>query len=252
MVDRNPQRTLNMRPGYASILGVLRAELRLRNIRIPVLARALGVAEPTVWRWLRGEGLTLQTLDRICAHLNLDLRDLFAKAEDGAAEQFTLPQERILAADRGLALLFFALLNGADRQQCERDFGLSSERIDHYLARLERLGLIDIRPGSRIRPLTKRTVKWRIGGPLAAAFERTVKHLFLAMDFGGADVRYVSDMVRISAAGRARVQALFEALRADIHVIAQQEQAGRLDCYDWSAVMMFVRPVDLDDLRKGL
>lgn len=242
----------NRRPGYASILAVLRAELRLHGVRVPALAGKLGVAEPTVWRWLRGEGLTLEALDRICAHLDLDLRDLLAKADDGAAEQFTLPQERILAADRGLALLFFALLNGADRQQCERDFGLSSDRVDHYLARLERLGLIDIKTGSRIRPLTRRTVRWRKGGPLASAFERTVKHLFLAMDFGGADARYVSDMVRISAAGRARVQALFEALRADIHMIAQQEQAARLDHYDWSAVMMFVRPVDLDDLRQGL
>ena len=54
---------------------------------------------------------------------------------------------------------------------------------------------------------------WRPGGPLAIAFERTVKTFFLAMDFGAPEARYMSDMVRLSEAGRSRVHALFEALR---------------------------------------
>lgn len=240
------------RAGYATILTALRLEIKHRGRRIVDLAAELGVAEPTLWRWLRGRGLTLEALDRICALLDLDLRDLISLAQDDRVEQFTVSQERVLAADRGLALLFFALLNGAKPEQCIRDFGLSDARTAAYLARLQRLGLIDVGPRGRIRPLTSRSVRWRRGGPLASAFDKTVKHFFLSMDFAAADARYVTDMIRVSDAGRARIHALFEALLIDIHVIAEQERTARLDAYEWSAVMMLVRALDLEDMTKGL
>jgi transcriptional regulator with XRE-family HTH domain len=240
------------RPGVAAILVELRQELRRQGVRVAHLAERLGVAEPTIWRWLRGRGLTLDRLEQICTILGLDLRDLFARADEEGADRFTLAQERILAADRGLALLFFSFLNGAQRQECEREFGLGPERVDAYIERLHRLGLVDVRPGGRIRPLTSRSVRWRPGGPLAMAFDRTVKHFFLTMDFGASDARYVADMVRLSDAGRARVHALFEALGADIHVIAQQDRAARLDRYDWSAVLMLVRPLDIEEVTREL
>lgn len=241
-----------MRPGIAAILGELRGELKRRGMRVPDLARQLGVAEPTIWRWLRGTGLTLDGLDRICAVVGLDLRDLIARSAETGTDRFTLAQERVLAADRGLALLFFALLNGVQRQDIERDFGLGHDRIDQYLGKLSRLGLIDIAPGGRIRPLTSRSVKWRRGGPLSVAFDRTVKGFFLSMDFGGEEALYVSDMIRLSEAGRARVHAMIEALRDDIHVMAQQDRAARFEHYDWNALFMFIRPLDLGEVTREL
>jgi transcriptional regulator with XRE-family HTH domain len=240
------------RAGYFTILATLRREIRHRGRRIPELAKDLGVAEPTLWRWLRGKGLTLDALDRICGLLDLDMRELVALGEDQRTDQFTISQERVLAADRGLALLFFALLNGAKRDQCSRDFDLTESRIDSYLERLQRIGLIDLSPRGRIRHLTARSVRWRRGGPLTIAFEKTVKHLFLTMDFADADARYVTDMIRINDAGRARVHALFEALRVDMHVIAQQEQTDQFGTFEWSGVMMLIRALDLREMNRGL
>ena len=103
------------RPGIATILLELRRELKGRGVRVATLAKELDVAEPTIWRWLRGEGLTLDRLDEICAVADLDLRDLLARGEDDQLEMFTLAQERVLAADRGLALVFFAIIHGGTR-----------------------------------------------------------------------------------------------------------------------------------------
>ncbi|MDE2621149.1 MAG: hypothetical protein KGL54_13380, partial [Sphingomonadales bacterium] len=116
--------------------------------------------------------------------------------------------------------------------------------------RLRRLGLIDLSPAGRLRPRTRRSVRWRRGGPLATAFERSVKPFFLSMDFGAEDARYESEMVRLSEAGRARVLALFEALRADIHLIADEDRAARIEPAAWSAVLMLVRALDLDEMTR--
>lgn len=238
------------RPGLATILSELRRELKGRGMRVADLARQLDVAEPTVWRWLRGEGLTLDRLDEICALADLDLRDLLARGEDDQRESFTLAQERVLAADRGLALVFFAILHGAQRRDLEEEFALPSDRLDSHLERLERLGLIEAPGRGRIRSKMRRSVRWRRGGPLSMSFERTVKPLFMSMDFGSPEALYVSDMVSMSEAGRARVHALFEALREDIHMIGEQERAARLEEREWSGILMMVRPFDLGELTS--
>lgn len=236
---------MSERPGVSAILSELRRELKRQDIRVGVLAERLEVAEPTVWRWLRGEGLSLHRLDQICAVAGLDLRDLVSRSGGPEQAEFTLAQERILAADRVLALTFFAVLHGAQRSELEQQLGLSTDRLDTCLARLHRMDLVDIGPHGRLRARTRKAVRWRRGGPLAVAFEKTVKGYFIAMDFGAEESRYVSDMVRLSSAGRARVHALFEALREDIQLICDQDQAARMDDYDWSAILMFVRPLDM-------
>ncbi|WP_230461490.1 helix-turn-helix domain-containing protein [Sphingobium sp. CAP-1] len=237
-----------LRPAPAMLLAELRRELKARGVRVSQLAKELDVAEPTVWRWLRGEGLTLDRLDAICAIADLDMRDLLGRADDDRMDRFTLAQERILAADRALALVFFAILHGAQRPDIDREFGLPSDRLDSHIDRLQRLGLIDGTPRGRLRPKVQISVRWRRGGPLSMAFERTVKPLFMSMDFGARDALYVSDMVPMSDNGRARVHALFEALRADIHMIGQQERAAHIDGRQWSGVLMMVRPFDIGEV----
>lgn len=239
------------RVGVAAILAELRQELRRQGIRVRTLAKEIGVAEPTMGRWLRGKGLTIDGLDRICTILGIDIRDLIARSDEGDADRFTLSQERTLAADRKLAIIFFAILNGAQREVLEAEFGLPSCQVDQYLAHLQRLGLIDIARQGRVRPLTTRAVRWRPNGPLALDFDRSVKGLVLSAS-DRMDSLYASDMVRLSAAGRARVHALFETLRHDIHVIAEQDGDARYDQYDWTVLFMLLRPLDLGKIVRDL
>ena len=238
------------RPGVAAILAELRGELKRQNIRVATLAEGLGVAEPTVWRWLRGDGLSLTRLDQICALAGLDMRDLIGRSRGTEQEAFTLAQERVLAADRGLALAFFAILHGAQRTDLEQQFGLTGERLETCLARLHRMNLVDIAASGRLRARTRKAVRWRRGGPMSVAFEQTVKRFFISMDFGAEESRYVSDMARLSNAGRARVLALFEALREDIQLICEQDQMAHMEDYDWSAILMLVRPLNLAEITQ--
>lgn len=240
------------RPAVMAILAELRRALKQRGLKARELAARFGVAEPTMWRWLRGQGLTLDRLDRLCQMAGLELRELMAAPGEEGAEHFTFAQERVLAADRALGLLFFAILNGAQRETLRRDFGLDPAVIEGHIERLRRLALIDTAASGKLRPLVSRAVKWRAGGPLAAAFERTIKQFFFAFDFGAPDTRYVSDMVYVSEASRARIHAMFEALRDDIHVIAAQDAKVPHGRYEWSGILMLVNPLSITDVTSGL
>jgi transcriptional regulator with XRE-family HTH domain len=240
------------RAGAAALIAALRAELRRRGLSLRQVAGAAGVSEPTLRRWLNGRGLTLDRLDRLCEIAGLDVRDLVEPLPAGGAAEFTLAQERVLAADRGLAFLFFSILGGWQPDDFRRESGLPPERIEAYVRRLARLGLIQVGAGGRARALTRRSVTWRRGGPLAVAFDATVKPFFLSMDFGAAQARYVADVAKLSPAGRARVEALLDAVRLDIQLIAEEDRAARHERYDWSAFMLFVRPFDMAEVRRGL
>jgi transcriptional regulator with XRE-family HTH domain len=242
-----------MTPGHqnvAALLAVLRTELRRRKVTGKAIAQALGVAEPTVRRWLRGEGLLLERLEDLCGLAGVTLRDLISLLPESGATRFTLAQERVLAADRPLAFLFFAVLNGAQPDAFGREFRMPRARVEAYVERLIRLGLLDRAPSGRIRALTTRSISWRPGGPLAVAFDKQIKPLFLSLDFGAEDAAYVSDMVRLSEAGRAQAHAMFAALRLEIHKLAETDQAAQFDHYDWSGVLMLVRPLDMTEVTR--
>jgi len=247
----NQSASARRRPGAVALLEQLRIALRRQRIGAAALAKSAGVGEATARRWLNGQGLTLDRLDQLCGIAGIDIRDLIGAAEAELAAQFTLRQERILAADRALAFLFFSILNGWQKEDFMREFGLPAARVEAHLARLVRLGLVDVSASGRARALTARAVRWRRGGPLAAAFENNIKQLYLSMDFSAPDARYVSDVVKLTEAARARVHALFEDLRRDIHRIAEQDRKARFEHHQWSAFIMLVRPMDTGEVALG-
>lgn len=234
-----------------ALLSELRNELRRKSITARDLAARMGVAEPTMRRWLHGKGLLLDKLDQLCRAADIDMRELVGGLPDSRQSQFTYAQERALAADRVLSFLFFALLNGAEQDSFQREFKLPRARVDAYLQTLQRIGLIEYEPGRRIRLLTTRNVAWRPAGPLSKAFESTVRHFFLSMDFSAPDAAYVSDMVRVSSLGRARLHALFRAMRLEAHKIAQEDmEANRNQC-DWTGLLMLAHPFDMNTVAAG-
>lgn len=234
-----------------ALLSKLRDELRRKRITAKDLAARMSVAEPTMRRWLHGKGLMLDKLDQLCRAAGIDMRDLIAGQPDSRPGQFTYSQERALAADRALSFLFFSLLNGAEPESFQRDFKLPRARVDAYLQTLHRLGLIEYEPGKRIRMLTTRNVSWRPAGPLSKAFESTVRHYFLSVDFSAPDAAYVSDMVRVSSLGRARIHALFRAMRLEALKIAQEDQEANLNQYDWTGILMLAHPFDMSKVTDA-
>jgi len=67
-------------PGMASVTDALRKAIRDSGESRYAIAKATGIEESVLCRFMQGGGLRLPTVDRLCAHLGMELRSKSRKA----------------------------------------------------------------------------------------------------------------------------------------------------------------------------
>jgi DNA-binding Xre family transcriptional regulator len=167
------------------LLAELKRLLKARGLRYADVAAALGLSEATVKRQLSRGPLDLQQLERLCAMLEVDFFELARGARDRAhaGTQLTLAQENALAAEPRLLVAFHLLCNGWSKAAVCEEFGLDAPQAVLLLARLDRLGLIDLLPGDRVRLRVPRGVEWRNPGPVRQRYAQLATTEFLRDGF---------------------------------------------------------------------
>lgn len=234
---------------FPLLIETLKAQLKAQGLTQRDVAGRLGVGLATVKRWLAGEGLTTQRMEDLCDLAKISLMELVeaaAREPPDRITKFSPSQERALAEDPQLFFIFFSLLNGWPPEDCESELGIPSERMQPLLKRLVRLGLIDILPGGRVRALTVREVAWRQDGPLS-------KNFAARKDFvergGGADSLYISDFIKLSAAGLNEMRDLLAEMRREIHRIARADRHRVAQHRSWQGLLFLVQPLKMDAIR---
>ena len=139
-------------------------------------AQIIGVSMPTLSRWLRGEGLLFQDLNRMLEKLGVKLSDLAMLAEGDLAQKFTytLEQEDAFVSTEGLLAFFDQLLNGKTVSQIVRSFKLSEKSTSFYLAKLNKLKLIEWLPNNKVKIIVSGEPSWISGGPLSQKFRKQI------------------------------------------------------------------------------
>ena len=142
--------------GVAELTAALKDCLRARGITYAELARRLRLSEASVKRVFSARTFTLQRLQAICSVLGIDFYELarLAHAHDRSDGRLGIEQERALAAQPKLLVLFLLLLNGWRRAQIVADYAFSRRECARLLAELERLDLVAVQPnGDQIQAL---------------------------------------------------------------------------------------------------
>jgi DNA-binding transcriptional ArsR family regulator len=195
--------------------------------------------------------LTLDRLEQLCGLADLSLSELAQRSETPStalAHELTLAQERALSRDPVLAFLFILILGGTPLPEIEMDFALPPDQVRAALDQLERLALIDRLKDGRIRPRVDRSIIWR-KSPMRAMFEERMKAQFLTMDFADAEAVYASEVIKLSAAGAARLAELIESHRREIHALAAEDRATMRLNRQWYALLFAMRPLDTSGLH---
>lgn len=237
----------------ATMLTILRRALRRDGWTARRIAGEFSIGEATAKRWLAGKALSLERLERLAGLVGLTLADLAREAEHpvtGLAQELTLAQERELSSDTFLSFLFMTILGGYGPDEIARDFAVPAAAMDQWLAKLERLALIDRLPGGRVRPLVDRTIVWR-KTPMRSLFEERMKPQFLGMDFAAPDAIYASELIKLSAHGAAELAELIEQHRRDVQALAERDREDSLLQRGWYGMLCAMRAFDLSELQAG-
>ena len=171
------------------LLSTLKRQLKARGMTYRDLAGELDLSEASVKRLFASGSFTLERLLQIANLLGFTLAELSQEAAASGQRLHTLSeaQERELVSDDRLLLVAVCVLNQWRLADILSVYRLSESEAIRCLARLDRLRLIELLPGNRVRLNVARDFDWRPDGPIQRFFLRQGLGEFLASDFAGAD-----------------------------------------------------------------
>ncbi|MFM2287416.1 MAG: hypothetical protein RL684_559 [Pseudomonadota bacterium] len=234
----------------ATLVAGIKARLRLHGMSYARLAKALKVSEPTVKRDLARGNFTLERLDAICQVLEVGIDDLLQSNEPTALTELSEAQERALVVDPKLVLVTYLFINDWKFDEIVETYQLDANELVSLLLKLDKLGIVDFRPPTRIRKLTARNFGWRRDGPVHSYFLRKVVPDFFQSQFRGSgdSLHFLAGM--LSTASLMRLQASMQHVAAEFDQLARADARLPFDERHGAAVMLALRPWEFSEFRQ--
>jgi len=171
----------------ADLVTVLKKELKAARMTYADLAAKLGMAESSVKRMLAKGDMPLSRIDAICRALKLDFADLARRIADTQPllAELTEAQEKAVVADKKLLLTAICVLSQWTLEQITSSYRLSEAECIKYLAQLDRIGIIELKPLNRYRLKLAKTFRWRPHGPVMDYFRENALLDYFSGGFDG-------------------------------------------------------------------
>ena len=162
------------------IVDTLKRQLKARGITYKKLAARLHLSESAVKHMFSTGNFSLKRLDEICAVLELDIGDLvgISESQEPKIEQLSGEYEQEIVADIRLLLVTYCLINYWTFDEIIERYNLSPAEGMKYLRRLDRMRVIELQPGDRVRLLVANNFSWRKNGAIEKFFRSRVQSEF--------------------------------------------------------------------------
>jgi len=208
------------------LVQAIKNELKHARMTYADLAAALGMAESSVKRMLAKGDMPLSRVDAICRALRLDFADLARRVADAQPllKELTQDQEKAVVRDKKLLLVAISVLSQWTLEQIVAAYRISEAECIGYLAQLDRIGIIELRPLNRYRLKLAKTFRWRPHGPVMQFFR---DHVVLDYYRGGFDGPAEGLLLVHGSISRALAPAFLERLQRVAQDFAQQHQTDQ-------------------------
>ncbi len=210
----------------ADLVLALKKELKAAHLTYADLAKKLGMAESSVKRMLARGDMPLSRIDAICRALKLDFGELARRVADAQPllAELSQQQEKAVVADKKLLLVAICVLSQWTLEQMVAAYRLSEAECIKYLAQLDRIGIIELRPLNRYRLKLAKTFRWR---PHGAVMDYFREHALLDYYSGGFDGHGEGLLLVHGSISRSLAPAFMERLQRVAQDFAQQHQADQ-------------------------
>ncbi|MCP4430052.1 MAG: helix-turn-helix transcriptional regulator [Gammaproteobacteria bacterium] len=164
-----------------AIVDTLKSLLKAHKLKYRDVASALGLSEASVKRLFSTRDFDLVKLDSICQMMNLEISDLLQAMTEQQVhiQELSEQQEAEIASDPELLMITVCVLNRWSMSDILTYYHLSETQCIQKLAHLDRLKIIDLLPGNKIKLLVDPNFDWRPNGAIQCFFHRAIeKELF--------------------------------------------------------------------------
>ncbi len=171
------------------LLTVLKQQLKKQGITYRKLASELGLTESAIKQMFAADNMSLKRMDAICEILELDISDLVEISENQAnkIELLSVEQEAILIGDQKLLLVAYCVVNNWSFEEIIARYDLSEPECIKQLVKLDKMNLVELLPGNRIKTLIAPNFAWQPNGPIEHFFRNEVQNAFFDDGFNDVD-----------------------------------------------------------------
>jgi len=238
------------------LINTLKLELRKQRITYKQVSVALELSETSVKRLFSEEAFSVKRLEKVCALLHMNLSDLVHLMEKNIdlTTQLTREQETELVSDVKLLLVAMLLMNKLEFGEILEIYEISETEGIQLLARLDRMRIIELQPGNRVKLMISQNFKWIPDGPIQRFYESKVQLEFLDSSFtqAGEFRIFVSGMIPGSA--NAEIIKKIQHLAQEMSDMNIESESLPLEQRFGTSLMMAIRPWEINvfqELRRA-
>jgi len=211
------------------VITVLRAELRAASITYKELAERIEMSESSVKRMFGQKDMALSRLAQICKAAGIPMEDVLRRAADARthADTLTAAQEKSLMANPRLLLVAICCLGHWTLDQVIETYNMSEPECIGLMVELDRLGLIELKPGNRYSLRVSNAFRWIADGPVQQYVREHVVGDYFGGRFDGHGETLMCVPARLSAASAQEMTHKVQQLAGELARLHQNDR--RLD-----------------------
>jgi len=167
------------------LLAVLKQQLKQQGLTYKKLAAELGLTESAIKQMFGSDNMSLKRMDAICELLKLDISDLvlLSEQQEHRIELLSVEQEALLVSDEKLLLVAYCVVNRWSFEEIITRYNLTEPECITQLVKLDKMHLIELLPGNRIKTLIAPNFAWQPNGPIEHYFRNEVQGAFFNNSF---------------------------------------------------------------------
>lgn len=232
------------------IVAELKRALREQRLTYAAVAKKLDLSIASVKRLFSGGDLSLKRVDQICELLNMELTELLARArERPATNQLTLAQEQEIVSDPKLFLVAWLVINRTPLASIAGSYRLTEREVLRYFIKLDRLEVIELQPGNRVRLLVSRHFSWRSGGPVQRLIHEKMLREFTSSHFVGPHEEFFFHGGEVSETGLGELKRILQQSARQCAEIIDRERGPRAERHG-AAFVLALRPWNYSGFRQ--
>jgi transcriptional regulator with XRE-family HTH domain len=175
------------------LINTLKKALKAHGLTYADIAKKINMSEASIKRMFSEKNFTLKRLEQLCQCMEIELSDLFTlmKEDEQNISQLSEQQEKEIINDLTLLLVTVCVLNRWTLDEITSRYKITEIEGIQYLAKLDRLKIIDLLPKNKIKLLVAPNFSWRENGPIQQFFQSKVEKDFFNTKFNKASERLI-------------------------------------------------------------
>ena len=237
-----------------ALVEALKLKLREQRLTYSDVADHLGISVASVKRLFADKQFSLKRFDAVCELAGIEITELAQSIEQQKLKQLTLEQETELVSDIKLLLVAVSALNRWSFSEIVDAYEISETELITYLAKLDRMKIVELLPGNRIRPLTNKDFQWLRQGPIQRFFEAEVQNDFFHCQFDKpGEIRlFLTGM--LTPGSNEKMHKKLNRLAADFKSLDREDEPLNLEQRVGTSLVLAMRPWEMKQfaqLRRG-